>query len=86
MTGRREAAMLPSADRIPWALSQMMEERMESLTVDQLRQVAKFQGYAWTDAEIERLRQQIDRGLALVEKLSALISKEVEPATQYRMF
>lgn len=59
---------------------------MESLTLDQLRQVARFQGYAWTDAEIDRLRQQIERGLGLVEKLGALISREVEPATQYRMF
>jgi Asp-tRNA(Asn)/Glu-tRNA(Gln) amidotransferase C subunit len=64
----------------------MTEERMESLTLDQLRQVARFQGYAWTDAEIDRLRQQIERGLGLVEKLGALISREVEPATQYRMF
>jgi len=59
---------------------------MEPVTVEALKQVATLQGYAWSDAELEQLRPQVERGLALVEKLAALVAQDLEPAIQYRMF
>ena len=59
---------------------------MEPVTVEALKQVAALQGYAWSDEELERLRPQVERGLALVEKLPALVPQNLEPAIQYRMF
>jgi hypothetical protein len=58
---------------------------MEPVTVEVLRQMAALQGYAWSDEELDRLRLQVERGLALVERLSALIPQDSEPALQYRM-
>jgi len=59
---------------------------MEPLGVEQLRQVATLQGYTWSEEELERLRPQVERGLALVERLAALIPQDLEPAIQYRIF
>ncbi|MBI4560784.1 MAG: hypothetical protein HY724_01975 [Candidatus Rokubacteria bacterium] len=59
---------------------------MEPVTVEALKQVAALQGYAWSDEELERLRPQVERGLALVEQLGALVPRDLEPAIQYRMF
>lgn len=59
---------------------------MEPVTVEVLKQMATLQGYAWSDEELERLRLQVERGLALVEKLSALVPQDLEPTLQYRMF
>ena len=59
---------------------------MEPVTVEALKQVAELQGYAWSEAELERIRPQVERGLALVEKLEGLIAQDLEPAIQYRMF
>ncbi len=59
---------------------------MEPVTVEVLKQMATLQGYAWSDEELERLRSQVERGLALVEKLSALVPQDLEPTLQYRMF
>jgi len=59
---------------------------MPELSLETLKQLAALQGYAWSDAELERIRPQVERGLALLEKLSELVSPDVEPAIQYRMF
>jgi len=59
---------------------------MESLTLERLRHVAALQGYAWSDEDLERIRPQVERGLALVERLAAAVPPEAEPAIQYRMF
>jgi len=59
---------------------------MPELSLEALKQLAALQGYAWSDAELERIRPQVERGLALLEKLSELVSPDVEPAIQYRMF
>jgi len=59
---------------------------MAPLTSEQLRRVAELQGYAWSDEELERIRPLVERGLALVEKLEGLVSQDLEPAIQYRMF
>ncbi len=58
---------------------------MEPLGADQLRQVATLQGYAWSDEELARIGPQVERGLALVEKLTAVVPPDLEPAIQYRM-
>lgn len=57
---------------------------MGPVTVEALRQMAALQGYAWSDEELERLRQQVERGLTLVERLQALVPQDLEPAIQYR--
>ncbi len=59
---------------------------MGPLSTEQLRQAATLQGYTWSDEELERLRPQVERGLALVERLAARIPQDTEPAIQYRMF
>ncbi len=59
---------------------------MDPLDVEQLRQVAALQGYTWSEEELERLRPQVERGLALVKRLAALIPQDLEPAIHYRMF
>lgn len=59
---------------------------MEPVTVEALRNMARLQGYSWSDAEIEAILPQVARGLALVEKLGALSSSDPEPAIQYRLF
>lgn len=59
---------------------------MEPLGVEQMRHAASLRGYTWSDEELERIRPQVERGLALVEKLAAVVSQDLEPAIQYRMF
>jgi hypothetical protein len=58
---------------------------MAPVTVEALRQMAALQGYAWSDEELERLRPQVERGLTLVERLQALVPRDLELAIQYRM-
>jgi len=59
---------------------------MEPVTVEALRSMARLQGYAWSDAEIEAILPQVARGLALVEKLKGLSTSDSEPTIQYRLF
>ncbi len=59
---------------------------MEPVTVEALKSMARLQGYAWSDAEIEAILPQVARGLTLVEKLGALSASDPEPAIQYRLF
>jgi len=59
---------------------------MEPFTVEALKQLAALQGYAWSDEDLERVRPQVERGLAVLEKLPALVPQDLEPAIQYRMF
>jgi len=59
---------------------------MEPFTVERMRDVVSLQGYAWADEDLERIRPLVERGLALVEKLAAVVPQEIEPAIQYRMF
>ena len=58
---------------------------MGESTTETMRRMARRQGYAWTDEEIDRLRPLVERGLALVGKLDSLRLSEVEPVLQYRI-
>lgn len=58
---------------------------MEAITVDALVAVAGVQGYSWSRAEVEAIRAKVEQGLALVEGLSALPLRNVEPAVGYRL-
>jgi len=58
---------------------------MDPLSAEQLRQVAALQGYSWSAEELERLRPQVERGLALVARLATLVPQDLEPAIQHRM-
>ena len=68
------------------ANSGALERDMDPLSVEQLRAVAALQGYSWSDEELERIRPQVERGLALVARLASLVPQDLEPALQYRMF
>ena len=59
---------------------------MERVTSEQLREAAALQGYGWTLEELEQLRPQVEAGLGALEKLSAQVPHDVEPAIQFRMF
>jgi Asp-tRNA(Asn)/Glu-tRNA(Gln) amidotransferase C subunit len=59
---------------------------MEPVTVAMLSSMAKLQGYAWSDAEIEAILPQVARALQLVGQLETLPLSDVEPAIQYRLF
>lgn len=59
---------------------------MEPVTVEALRKIAALQGYAWSDAEVEAILPQVARGLLLVERLTTLPLRDIEPAIQYRVF
>lgn len=48
--------------------------------------MAAVRGYEWPDEEIDRLRQVVEKALAMVDKLDSLPLRDVEPAIQYRMF
>lgn len=56
---------------------------MESLTLDDLRALARERDLDLTDAELERLLPVVQAGRALMAAVPPL--GDVEPASQYRM-
>jgi hypothetical protein len=63
-----------------------MLPRMERLTLDTLRTIARRHGFEWSDAELGALRPDAEASLALLETLRALPLGAADPTTQYRMF
>jgi hypothetical protein len=59
--------------------------RMEKLTVDTLRTLAKAQGLELTDAELAGLLPLVETGRKLLAAVTD-IPLETEPALQYRIF
>ena len=58
---------------------------MEGVNAKTLKRVAVLLGYDWSEEEIEALLPQVEKSLAMVERLDALEVGDVEPALQYRI-
>lgn len=58
---------------------------MVSASTRTLREMAAVLGYDWSDDEIRRISAQLEKALALVDRLDSLPLREVEPATLYRI-
>ena len=53
------------------------------IDLDTLRHGARLAGFAWSDAELEELRPQVEAALRLLRALEA-IPVDAEPTTHYR--
>jgi Asp-tRNA(Asn)/Glu-tRNA(Gln) amidotransferase C subunit len=56
----------------------------DPLTLDVLRHGARLAGFAWTDAELEEIRPQVEAALRLLRALEAAPVGDAEPTTHYR--
>jgi Asp-tRNA(Asn)/Glu-tRNA(Gln) amidotransferase C subunit len=56
----------------------------EPMDLDTLRRGAALAGFAWSDAELEAIRPQVEATLRLLRALEAVPVGEAEPATLYR--
>jgi Asp-tRNA(Asn)/Glu-tRNA(Gln) amidotransferase C subunit len=56
----------------------------ERIDLDTLRRGASLAGFAWTDAELEEIRSQVEGVLRQLRALEAVPVGETEPTTQYR--
>lgn len=56
----------------------------DALDLDTLRRGARLAGFAWSDAELEDIRPQVDAALRLLRTLETIAVGEVEPTTHYR--
>jgi Asp-tRNA(Asn)/Glu-tRNA(Gln) amidotransferase C subunit len=52
--------------------------------LDTLRRGALLAGFAWSDAELEEIRPQVDAMLRMLRALEAVDVGAVEPTTHYR--
>jgi Asp-tRNA(Asn)/Glu-tRNA(Gln) amidotransferase C subunit len=56
-----------------------------SIDLETLRQGARLAGFAWSDAELEEIRPQVEGALRLLEALEAVaLGDAAEPTTLYR--
>ncbi len=55
---------------------------VSKISLEQVRHVAQLARLEFSDAELERLRADMDRMLEYVDQLSALDTAAVEPTTQ----
>ena len=62
-----------------------MLARMERLTLETMRAIARAQGFEWTDSEIERIRPVVEASLRLLRRLETLPLATIDPTTQYRI-
>jgi hypothetical protein len=58
---------------------------MDPLTLDTMRALARLQGFAWSDAELEAIRPVVEAGRRLLAKLETPSLAAVDPTTQYRI-
>ena len=63
-----------------------MLPRMTPLTIAAMREIARAQGFEWTDAELEALRSVVERTFVLLERLETVAPQTLDPSTQFRMF
>jgi Asp-tRNA(Asn)/Glu-tRNA(Gln) amidotransferase C subunit len=56
----------------------------DSIDLDTLRRGARLAGFAWTDAELEAIRPQVEATLRLMRALEAIPVGDAEPTTHYR--
>jgi hypothetical protein len=62
-----------------------MLARVEPLTLDAMRAVARLQGFDWTDAELEAIRPVVEASLRLLARLETLSLDTADPTTQFRI-
>jgi hypothetical protein len=62
-----------------------MLARMEPLTIDVMRSLARARGFEWTDAELEAIRPSVEASLRLLRRLEELPLGTTDPTTQYRI-
>jgi Asp-tRNA(Asn)/Glu-tRNA(Gln) amidotransferase C subunit len=56
----------------------------DPIDLDTLRRGARLAGFAWTDAELEDIRPQVEATLRLMRALEAIPVGDAEPTTHYR--
>jgi len=56
----------------------------DAIDLDTLRRGARLAGFAWSDAELEEIRPQVEAALRLLRALEATSVGDVEPTTHYR--
>ena len=56
----------------------------DPIDLDTLRRGARLAGFAWSDAELEEIRPQVEAALRLLRALEAIPVGDVEPTTHYR--
>ncbi|HEX9819824.1 MAG TPA: hypothetical protein VGD07_09455 [Methylomirabilota bacterium] len=56
----------------------------DPIDLDTLRRGARLAGFAWTDAELEEIRPQVQAALRLLRALEAVPVGDTEPTTLYR--
>ena len=56
----------------------------EPIYLETLRRGARLAGFAWTDAELEEIRPQVEGVLRLMRALEAVPVGDGEPTTLYR--
>ena len=62
-----------------------MLPRMTSLTVSAMREIARAQGFEWSDADLEALRPVVERTLVILQRLETVAPPALDPTTQFRM-
>jgi Asp-tRNA(Asn)/Glu-tRNA(Gln) amidotransferase C subunit len=56
----------------------------DSIDLDTLRRGAQLAGFAWSDAELEEIRPQVEAALRMLRTLEAVDVGGTEPTTYYR--
>ncbi len=59
--------------------------RMEPLTIETLRIIAKAQGLELSDQDLHRLLPLVQAGRSMMEALATIPVTEIEPTSQYRI-
>jgi Asp-tRNA(Asn)/Glu-tRNA(Gln) amidotransferase C subunit len=54
------------------------------MDIETLRRGAQLAGFAWSDAELEEIRPQVEALLRMLRALEAVDVGAVEPTTSYR--
>jgi hypothetical protein len=56
----------------------------DPLDLETLRRGARLAGFAWTDAELEEIRPQVEATLRMLRALDTVAVGDAEPTTLYR--
>jgi Asp-tRNA(Asn)/Glu-tRNA(Gln) amidotransferase C subunit len=56
----------------------------EPIDLETLRRGARLAGFAWSDAELEEIRPQVEAALRLLRTLDRVDVGSIEPTTHYR--
>ena len=56
----------------------------DPIDLETLRRGARLAGFAWSDAELEEIRPQVEAALRMLRTLEAVDVGGAEPTTHYR--